>query len=66
MFTLSLIIEFIAGAQTTRALQWRSTSREQLVSIYRHYLVSYFGPFAARLLARRILDRFRARRCLSL
>jgi hypothetical protein len=42
-------IEFIAGAQTTRALQWRSTSREQLFSMYRRYLVSSFGLFAARL-----------------
>jgi molybdopterin biosynthesis enzyme len=46
--------------QTTRALQWRNTSREQLFSMYRHYtLVSSFGLFAARLLARRILDRLR-------
>jgi hypothetical protein len=44
---------------TTRALQWRNTSREQLLSIYRHCLVSSFGLFAARLWARQILDRFR-------
>jgi hypothetical protein len=49
----------MAGISTTRALQWRNTSREQLFSIYRHYLVSYFGLFAARLWARHILDRFR-------
>jgi hypothetical protein len=53
------LIEFIAGAQTTRALQWRNTSREQLFSMYRHYLVSFFGLFAARLWARHIFDRFR-------
>jgi hypothetical protein len=52
-------IEFIAGVQTTRALQLRNTSREQLFSMYRHYLVSSFGLFAARLWARHILDRFR-------
>jgi hypothetical protein len=52
-------IEFIAGVQTTRDLQWRNTSREQLFSMYRHCLVSSFGLFAARLWARRILDRFR-------
>jgi hypothetical protein len=51
-------IEFIAGVQTTRALQWRSISREQLFSMYRHYLVSSFGLFTARLWARRILERF--------
>jgi hypothetical protein len=52
-------IEVIAGVQTTRALQRRNTSREQLFSIYRHYLESSFGLFAAGLWARRILDRFR-------
>jgi hypothetical protein len=44
-------IEFIADVQTTRALQWRNTSREQLFSVYRHYLASSFGLFAARLWA---------------
>jgi hypothetical protein len=44
--------EFISGAQTTRALQWRNTSREQLLSMYHHYLISSFGLFAARLWAR--------------
>jgi hypothetical protein len=52
-------MEFIAGAQTTRALHWRSTSREQLFSMYRHFLVSSFCLFAARLWARHIHDRFR-------
>jgi hypothetical protein len=52
-------IEFIAGIQATRALQWRNTSMEQLFSMYRHYLVSSFGLLAARLWVRRILDRFR-------
>jgi hypothetical protein len=37
-------------------LQWRNTSKEQLFSMYRHYLVSSFGLFAARLWARHILD----------
>jgi hypothetical protein len=32
-------IEFIAGAHTTHALPWRNISREQLFSMYRHYLV---------------------------
>jgi hypothetical protein len=42
-------VEFIAGVQTTRSLQWRNTtSREQLFSM-RHFLVSPFGLFAARL-----------------
>jgi hypothetical protein len=40
-------------------LQWRSTSRERLFSIYRLYLLYSFGLFAARLWARQILDRFR-------
>jgi hypothetical protein len=51
--------EFIAGIQITRALQWRSTSREQLFSMYRHCLVSSFGLLAASLWARHILHRFR-------
>jgi hypothetical protein len=45
-------IEFIAGVQTTRALQRRNTSREQLFSMHGHYLESSFGLFAARLWAR--------------
>ena len=52
-------VEFIASVQTVHALQWRNTSKEQLFSMYRRYLVSSFGLFVSRLWARHILDRFR-------
>jgi hypothetical protein len=37
-------IELIAGIQTTSAVLWRNTSREQLFSIYRQYLGIIFRP----------------------
>jgi len=55
----AVVVEFVACIQTIRACQWRTTSREQLFSMYHRFLVSSFGLFAARLWARHIHDRFR-------
>ena len=53
------LVEFIASVQTVHALQWRTTSSEQLFGMYRRFLVSSFGLFAAHLWARHIHDKFR-------
>ena len=53
------LVEFIASVQTVHALQWRTTSSEQLFGMYRRFLVSSFGLFASRLWARHIHDKFR-------
>ena len=53
------LIESIACVQTIRALQWRTTDREQLFGMYRRFLVSSTGLFASRLWARHISEKFR-------
>ena len=55
----AVVVELIASMQAIRASQWRTTSMGQLFSMYRRFLVSSFGLFAARLWARHIHDRFR-------
>ena len=54
-----VIVDFIAGIKTVRALELRTTNVDQLFSTYRRSLVSSFGLFTARLWARHIHDRFR-------
>jgi hypothetical protein len=54
-----VVVEFIASIQAIRARQWRTTSKEQLFSMNRRFLVTSFGLFSARLWARHIHDRFR-------
>jgi hypothetical protein len=54
-----VIVDFIAGIKTVRALELRTTNIDQLFSTYRRSLVSSFGLFTARLWARHIHDRFR-------
>jgi len=54
-----VVVEFIACIKTVRALELRTTNQDQLLSMYRRFLISSFGLFTARLWARHIHDRFR-------
>jgi hypothetical protein len=56
---VSVLVDFIAGVKTVRALEQRSTHPDQLFSTYRRSLLSSFGLFTTRLWARHIHDRFR-------
>ena len=54
-----VIVDFIAGIKTVRALELRTTNIDQLFSTYRRSLLSSFGLFTTRLWARHIHDRSR-------
>ena len=56
---LLVAIDLIAATKTVRALELRTANRDQLFSMYRRFLISFFGLFTTRLWARHIHDRFR-------
>jgi len=41
-----VVVGFIAGSKTARALELRITDQEQLFSMYRRFLISSFSLFA--------------------
>ena len=56
---LLVLADFIAVVKTVRALERRTGNPDELLNMYRRFLISSFGLFATRLWARHIHDRFR-------
>ena len=53
-----VIVDFIAGIKTVRALELRTTNIDRLFSTHRRSLLSSYGLFTTRLWARHIHGRF--------
>ena len=56
---LLVVIDLIAANKTVRALELRIANRDQLFGMHRRFLISSFGLFTTRLLARHIHELFR-------
>jgi hypothetical protein len=54
-----VVVDFIACIKTVRALEQRTANQDQLLGMYRRFLISSFGLFTTRLWARHIHDRIR-------